>query len=355
MSLDFPMRSQTAARMRAPNDGIVASQHAQGWIAKRWLSMLNDLPPTLGPNLARGRALARTGRVRDLWFASGLANAEVVDDEVFVASVRVKPFSDAQWDRVVRALLGDLSVVADLLEGTLDPKLPLDLARAGIHLVPRNAEIESDCQCSDFMVPCRHVAALHALLADALDGDPLLLFTLRGKSRDELGALLRAAWGDVGQQEASEPDLVPVPDDDDAFFYGRNGPARIPIVMRASETVAAGVTALGPAPGDVDLEKALGPLYEAGAKAAIELALAEGPESDQRWRRARTEVLPLDEDWTEKVVDALCSIEPATDKQVAAKLQAGVHEVRRELLELETQGMVVRTANRDGSANWMLG
>lgn len=363
MTRTFSPRA-SATRMRAPSDGIVASQRPQGWLARSWAALLRESGSRRrNARLPRGRTLARSGRVRELWFAPGLANAEVIDSEPFRVSIRVSVFSDEQWARVVKILIDDLANIAELLEGRLSRTLVERLDAARLSLLPTREEVGGDCECADFVRPCAHIAGVHTLLADALDGDPFLLFTLRGRTREQLYSDLRAVWGDEEPLRTVKERSMPAAAEDD--WYGAQSPApRLPFSFRRTEAKAAGLKALGPPPGDEDLERALRPLYEGGAAAALELAMADRPEegADRRRPRARA---PLgaagissgteEPDFTEVVVDALVELDTASHTDLANALKIGAHEVRRELLELEELGLLVREVGADGQNRWRLG
>ena len=49
-----------------------------------------------------------------------------------------------------------------------------------------------DCSCPDYADPCKHFAGVYYRLAGRLDGDPFLLFELRGLSRERLHRALSA-------------------------------------------------------------------------------------------------------------------------------------------------------------------
>ena len=48
-----------------------------------------------------------------------------------------------------------------------------------------------DCNCPDWEVPCKHLAAVCYVLAEAFDDDPFAMLAWRGKARDDLLAALR--------------------------------------------------------------------------------------------------------------------------------------------------------------------
>jgi uncharacterized Zn finger protein len=70
---------------------------------------------------------------------------------------------------------------------------------AGVSLFPKQrADLETSCSCPDWGDPCKHVAATHYVLGEALDRDPFLLFELRGRTKDQVLDALRAARGGAG-------------------------------------------------------------------------------------------------------------------------------------------------------------
>ncbi len=66
-------------------------------------------------------------------------------------------------------------------------------AAAKVSLFPlKSDDLITDCSCPDWSNPCKHIAAVYYLLGEQFDGDPFLLFRLRGKSKNEIMDLLRA-------------------------------------------------------------------------------------------------------------------------------------------------------------------
>jgi hypothetical protein len=75
---------------------------------------------------------------------------------------------------------------------------------AGTNLFPaQRDDLVTSCTCPDWGDPCRHVAAAHHVLGEALDHDPFLLFALRGRTRAQvLGALRLARTRGAGAKRA---------------------------------------------------------------------------------------------------------------------------------------------------------
>ena len=69
-------------------------------------------------------------------------------------------------------------------------------ADCGTPLFPASVgDLGMDCDCPDWSVPCKHLAAVCYVLAEAFDADPFAMLAWRGKQRDELLAALRGKTG----------------------------------------------------------------------------------------------------------------------------------------------------------------
>ena len=127
--------------------------------------------------------------------------------------VRVRQFTPDEWDRVLEAICARLGHAAALLDGDLPPDVADDVAATGLSLLPGPGEVGPRCTCPDEADPCKHSAAVCYLIADAFDADPFLVFLLRGRTRDEVLAGLRARRR--GEPVAAPPTL-------DAATIGRS-------------------------------------------------------------------------------------------------------------------------------------
>jgi uncharacterized Zn finger protein len=121
--------------------------------------------------------------------------------------------TDAKWEKIVTALAGQAVYAARLLAGELPHEIEEVFAEAGVALLPaRTTRLATDCTCPDWANPCKHVAAVCYLVAEALDLDPFLLLAFRGRTRDALLAELRLRRGtgaEAGDGGGALPDLVP--------------------------------------------------------------------------------------------------------------------------------------------------
>ena len=164
------------------------------WWGRAWLEALEQRARLDPDRLPRGRDYARSGTVGELTLAPGEARARVQGrkTEPYEVRIRVRRFTDDEWDRVLAAISARLGHAAALLDGELPPEVARDAAAAGLDLLPGGGELGPRCSCPDDADPCKHSAAACYLITDALDTDPFTLFLLRGRTRDQVLAGIRA-------------------------------------------------------------------------------------------------------------------------------------------------------------------
>jgi len=207
----------TPTRPREVKGGIKAQSKrgafAGSWWGKRWLQTLESF--AIGARLSRGRSYARKGQVASLEIAKGRVSAKVQGSRsgAYRIDIELKVFNDQQWRQII-AHLGEQPIFAAQLLGN---EMPEDIegifAAAGLALFPQKSrDLQTDCSCPDWSNPCKHIAAVLYLLAEAFDQDPFLLFLLRGMEREEfLDRLKDSGAGQNPAAEEAEPELPPEP------------------------------------------------------------------------------------------------------------------------------------------------
>jgi uncharacterized Zn finger protein len=197
--------------MNQPEVPGSAASDAHTWWGRAWLEALEQRAQ-LDPNrLPRGREYARSGAVGELAVSPGEARAEVRGRKrnPYLTKVRVRRFTDEEWDRVLDVICAQLGRAAALLDGEVPPEVAGDLAAAGLSLLPGAGEVGPRCSCPDDADPCKHAAALCYLVADALDEDPFVALLLRGRTRGEVLAGLRARRRGAPDVTVAGHDAVP--------------------------------------------------------------------------------------------------------------------------------------------------
>jgi hypothetical protein len=163
------------------------------WWSQRFITVLESYG--IGGRLQRGRAYARRGQVLEFTLATGLITARVQGSRPapYRVSIGVRPLSPAQWTAVESRLAAQALFRARLLAGEMPAEIEEVFTDAGTPLFPRTLDdLELDCNCPDWGVPCKHLAAVCYVLAEAFDTDPFAMLAWRGKNRDDLLAALRS-------------------------------------------------------------------------------------------------------------------------------------------------------------------
>ncbi|MEU8297084.1 SWIM zinc finger family protein [Micromonospora sp. NPDC048909] len=199
-------------------DGGLKARSTRGaigrsWWSRRFLEVLESF--ALGTRLTRGRSYARAGQVVSLDIAPGAVTAVVQGSRPrpYAVHIGLSAFPAEFWDRIEAELAGQAFFSARLLAGDLPAELEELFAAAGAPLFPAGVdELAQRCDCPDFAVPCKHLAATFYLLAEAFDADPFELLHWRGRGRVELLDRLRALRAAAtGAPAPSEQDGAPVP------------------------------------------------------------------------------------------------------------------------------------------------
>jgi uncharacterized Zn finger protein len=194
-----------------PEHGIKIKSAGLTWWGQRWIEALERMAPGYGLRLARGKTYARAGRTHDLTVHAGLVTAKVTGSrpQPYDIELKVSQLADAAWTAAIENMAAKAQFTAELLAGEMPRAIDEAFAGAGASVFPVKAtDLVTKCSCPDWANPCKHVAATHYVLGEALDRDPFLLFELRGRTKDRVLAALRAARGgsdttaDLGRSEA---------------------------------------------------------------------------------------------------------------------------------------------------------
>jgi uncharacterized Zn finger protein len=169
------------------------------WWSRRFIAALES--SGVGGRLQRGRSYARRGQVLEFSLDAGKVTARVQGSrpQPYRVTITVPPLTSAQWKEVESRLSAQALFRARLLAGEMPAEIEQVFADAGTPLFPRSArDLAMDCNCPDWEVPCKHLAAVCYVLAEAFDDDPFAMLAWRGRTREDLLAALRGSGGSGG-------------------------------------------------------------------------------------------------------------------------------------------------------------
>jgi uncharacterized Zn finger protein len=252
-------------------------EFVKNWWASRWLASMEQVMDR--GRLQRGRSYARAGQVLSVEEKNGSIAARVQGSRKtpYKITIQVEPLNEAAWDRVLAALAERPIFVAQLLAGEMPQEIEEAFAAVKLSLFPEKArDLKQECSCPDYASVCKHLAAVHYILAERFDEDPFLLFRLRGKSQDDILAALsrQSAASEVGdntQLEASNPGL-PLHESLDTFWQIGPELEHFSTDIKPPDRPYPLLVRLGN-PGFLeDIQRWLGPAYDAISEAAVAAA-----------------------------------------------------------------------------------
>ncbi|MFZ5814625.1 MAG: hypothetical protein ACOY93_04925 [Bacillota bacterium] len=169
------------------------------WWGERWLQWLRALgvgPETDGQAKS---ALRAEGQVR-LERGRVIAAVWVSERRQATPLIKVRPWSEKDWKRVLEAIAAQPDLAQRVLSGTMGPELEQALIARDLRLFPREATL--GCNCGVRQVGCRHLNFLVLKTAELLSGNPFLWLEVMGRGRQELLSELKARLADRSEPRA---------------------------------------------------------------------------------------------------------------------------------------------------------
>jgi uncharacterized Zn finger protein len=173
------------------------------WWSQRFIAVLDSYG--MSSRLQRGRSYARKGQVLEFALSTGKVTARVQGSRPtpYAVSIAVRPLTSAQWTEVESRLAAQALFRARLLAGEMPAEIEEVFDSCGTPLFPKAArDLDMACNCPDWGMPCKHLAAVCYVLAEAFDADPFAMLAWRGKDRDSLLTALRGKAAAAGPAAA---------------------------------------------------------------------------------------------------------------------------------------------------------
>lgn len=158
---------------------------ARSFWGKQWCDHMESFHDFRN-RLDRGKRYVRNGSVCHLEIRPNEVKAIVSGSELYNVSVQIRPLAKNKWGSIVESCRGRISSMLELLQGRLSDEVMREVTDRKKGLLPQPGEIDFSCDCPDYAIMCKHVAAVFYGIGNRLDRHPELLFLLRDVDADQL-------------------------------------------------------------------------------------------------------------------------------------------------------------------------
>lgn len=159
---------------------ITGNKIATTWWGNAWNKNLESYAD-YDNRIGRGRSYVKNGFVLDLRIETGRATAIVAGSSgnLYNVNISIEPLSKAKWGRITEICGRSIANMDELAQGRFPKELETLFTQKGEGLFPSPKEIKLSCDCPDWAVMCKHVAAALYGIGARFDQDPTLFFKLR--------------------------------------------------------------------------------------------------------------------------------------------------------------------------------
>jgi SNF2 family DNA or RNA helicase/uncharacterized Zn finger protein len=155
--------------------------YGKTWWGQKWLEAFNGISDE--NRLPRGRTYSNTGRVHDVKITGNTVSALVDGSQPrpYKVYIKVPTFTEAQLAIIRDIVKNSTRILSALVKKKLPEQILEKLHQHKINLFPTQwSDLSADCNCPDWAMPCKHLAALLYVVSDEIDKNPFTLFSLHG-------------------------------------------------------------------------------------------------------------------------------------------------------------------------------
>lgn len=154
-------------------------QYGRTWWGEQWLKALDRID--FSNRLPRGKSYANRGMVSSISINDNTIIAKVKGSrpKPYNVTVVVPPFSDKEKEILIKNIKNNDLAISQLLNRQLSQEILGIAEKNNIRIFPQSwKDIKLDCSCPDWAVPCKHLAAVIYIIANEIDQNPFLVFSL---------------------------------------------------------------------------------------------------------------------------------------------------------------------------------
>lgn len=172
------------------------AQYGKTWWGKKWLEAFNGID--YSNRLPRGKTYANKGAVHGVEIQGTDVTAKVEGSRrrPYEIQISQKKFSKKEKNEILEVIHASPAILSRLINRELPESLLEKLLSLDIRIFPQCWEdLDAECSCPDWALPCKHLAAAIYLIANKIDRDPFLVFELH--DFDLLKQLQKSGLGQV--------------------------------------------------------------------------------------------------------------------------------------------------------------
>lgn len=157
----------------------MAQSYGNTWWGNYWLKSLDNID--YENRIPRGASYARAGKVKEIKIKGNVITAKVAGSRPrpYTVTLIVPPFFDEQIERLMTEVMEHPAMISKLLNRELDPEILTVAESCGLKVFPRQwTDFKMQCNCPDWAVPCKHLAAVIYMMSREIDNNPFLVFEI---------------------------------------------------------------------------------------------------------------------------------------------------------------------------------
>ena len=183
------------------------------WWGQQWLKSLSSID--YSNRLLRGSSYANQGAVTKIIVKENqvLAHVQGSRPAPYKAEIILPPFLAPELSEFINRVASKPLIISKMLNRELDAEVFSIAESAGLKIFPKQwSDFKMQCSCSDWAMPCKHLAAVIYKVCAEIDDNPFLVFALH---KVDLIAELNKLGFLVSKESAEIPKLT------DLYFNGK--------------------------------------------------------------------------------------------------------------------------------------
>ncbi|NLK62413.1 MAG: DEAD/DEAH box helicase [Fusobacteria bacterium] len=159
---------------------VIKNKYGHTWWGKEWLNAFSNID--IQNRLTHGKSyLNNSENIRDIVITGEGLVASVKSDKPkpYTVKIKMKNYTNDDKFKILEILNKNKNYISSMLLGKINEEFIDELKKNEIKIFPKNwSDIEANCDCDDWAVPCKHIVAVMYIIANKIDKNPFLIFEI---------------------------------------------------------------------------------------------------------------------------------------------------------------------------------